>query len=262
MVVDAAKRFLRNNSGTTAVIFGLAMLPITIGVGAAIDYSRAANARAEMQTAVDAAALGAAREGGKLDDAGLSTLGRDFFDANFKSRDSVNVSTMSVARSGRTIKVAAKGGVDTSIMQLMGIRTVDIAADAQVGWGNNTVELALVLDNTGSMAQSGKLPALKQAVNNLLDVLEKSAPEPGSFKVSIVPFTTQVNVGAASRSADWLGFQPCGHQPVVARRHGRLGRMSSSIVTSPTTSTPRRASAAIRARSTRQSSAPNPVLRN
>ena len=97
MVVDAAKRFLRNNSGTTAVIFGLAMLPITIGVGAAIDYSRAANARAEMQTAVDAAALGAAREGGKLDDAGLSTLGRDFFDANFKSRDSVNVSTMSVA---------------------------------------------------------------------------------------------------------------------------------------------------------------------
>ena len=106
--------------------------------------------------------------------------------------------------------MAAKGGVDTSIMQLIGIRTVEIAADAQVGWGNNTVELALVLDNTGSMAQSGKLPALKQAVNNLLDVLEKSAPDPGTFKVSIVPFTTQVNVGTASRSADWLGFNLAG----------------------------------------------------
>ena len=210
MVVGTAKRFVGNNSGTTAVMFGLALLPLIIGVGAAIDYTRAANARAEMQTAVDAAALGAAREGGKMDDPSLTTLGRNYFDANFKPGSGVNVSNLSVTKSGRSIRVAARGAVDTSIMQVVGIRTVDIAADAQAGWGTNTVELALALDNTGSMAQSGKLPALKQAVNRLLDVLEKASPEPDAFKVSIVPFTTQVNLGTAARGADWLGFNLSG----------------------------------------------------
>jgi Flp pilus assembly protein TadG len=212
MLRRPAQRFWHNTSGATAVIFGLALLPICIAVGAAVDYTRAANGRTGLQLAVDSAALAAAREGAKMDDASLSQFGRQFFDANFKARD-INITDVNITRSDKRIRVSARGGVDTSILQLFGLKVIDVAADAQVGWGTSNIELALVLDNTGSMAQSGKLPALKQAVNKLLDILEKSAPDPDTYKVSVVPFTTQVNVGAAAKAADWLGFNLLGINP-------------------------------------------------
>jgi hypothetical protein len=160
MLQRPAQRFWRNTGGATAVIFGLALLPICIAVGAAVDYTRAANGRTGLQLAVDSAALAAAREGAKMDDASLSQFGRQFFDANFKGRD-ININDVNITRSDKRIRVSARGGVDTSILQLFGLKVIDVAADAQVGWGTSNIELALVLDNTGSMAQSGKLHALK-----------------------------------------------------------------------------------------------------
>ena len=56
------------------------------------------------------------------------------------------------------------------------------------------LELALALDNTGSMLDSGKLDALKTATNSLLDTLEKASKKKDDIKVSIIPFTTFVNV--------------------------------------------------------------------
>jgi hypothetical protein len=51
------KAFITNKSGTTAVIFGLAIIPIFGSVGVAVDYSRAHNTRAALQKAADATAL-------------------------------------------------------------------------------------------------------------------------------------------------------------------------------------------------------------
>ena len=51
-----------------AVIFGLAILPIMMTMGVAIDHSGAMRARNKMQAAADAAALTAVTSGQKLDE--------------------------------------------------------------------------------------------------------------------------------------------------------------------------------------------------
>ena len=53
----AARRFSRATDGNVAVIFTLALLPIFAFVGAAVDYTRANNARTSMQSALDSTAL-------------------------------------------------------------------------------------------------------------------------------------------------------------------------------------------------------------
>jgi Flp pilus assembly protein TadG len=54
-------RFVRETSGNVAMSFALAILPMVGLAGAALDYSQASAAREQLQAAVDAAALRAAR---------------------------------------------------------------------------------------------------------------------------------------------------------------------------------------------------------
>jgi Flp pilus assembly protein TadG len=65
------RRFHDDRSGTTAVLFGLSVIPVMAIVGSAVDYGRASAVRTELQRAVDAAALTLVR------DAAALTLVRD-----------------------------------------------------------------------------------------------------------------------------------------------------------------------------------------
>lgn len=56
-------RFLADRGGQIVVIVALAALPMMMGIGMAIDFSRASSARAEMQAAMDAAVLAGAKDG-------------------------------------------------------------------------------------------------------------------------------------------------------------------------------------------------------
>ena len=71
-----------------------------------------------------------------------------------------------------------------------------VSASSETLWGIKKLELALVLDNTGSMASNGKLAALKTASHNLLNTLQAAAKQPGDVKVAIIPFDRMVNIGA------------------------------------------------------------------
>ncbi len=66
-----------------------------------------------------------------------------------------------------------------------------------------------MLDNIGSMADIGKITALKIATNNLLTQLDSAATAIGDVYVSIVPFANDVNIGSShytSASIDWTDW--------------------------------------------------------
>ena len=104
--------------------------------------------------------------------------------------------------------------------QILGQSAINLSASSEVLWGIKKLNLALVLDNTGSMAQSAKMTNLKTAAHNLLTTLQTAAKKPGDVQVAIVPFATDVNVGTGNVSASG-SIGPNGTPPtaLAARRH-------------------------------------------
>ena len=91
--------------------------------------------------------------------------------------------------------------------RLIGQDQVNITASGEVVWGIKKLNLALALDNTGSMASSNKMTALKKAAHNLLNTLQKAEKTPGDIKVSIIPFAVDVNVGTEQVNAAWIDWE-------------------------------------------------------
>ncbi|MGH6994909.1 MAG: pilus assembly protein TadG-related protein [Stellaceae bacterium] len=60
MITRWVRSLNRDADGTVAVLFGLLMIPLIVAVGVGVDYGRAAEIRATLQSAVDAAALAGA----------------------------------------------------------------------------------------------------------------------------------------------------------------------------------------------------------
>lgn len=206
---NIARRFASDERGATAILFGIALVPV-IGMGAAVlDYSRAAAARTQVQGALDATALMLARDAGQFSDAQLQSRGQVFFSAQMTRKYGAVVSPLSVTRDSKAIKVAATATVPTAMMGILGIQRVEIGTSSRVAWGGRKVELALVLDNTGSMADSisgqRKIDALIASATDLLTTLQGAARSPDDVKIAIVPFDAQVKVDPATyRNANWL----------------------------------------------------------
>jgi hypothetical protein len=79
-----------------------------------------------------------------------------------------------------------------------------------VVWGQSKLWVALVLDNSGSMAQGdsngSKMDALHNAGKQLLTTLQNAAANAGDVQVAIVPFDRHVNVGTGNVGKSWIGW--------------------------------------------------------
>lgn len=213
-------RFGKDRSGNVALLFGFALIPVLGMAGAVLDYGRASSARATLDTAVDSAALMVAREASRLGDAELRRRAEALIRANIAGNADAALGAFSVSvdRPGRRVSISAQAAVQTSVTRILGVETVPVSASAQAGWGMNRIELALVLDNTGSMASSGKMDELKKASLSLIDTMQKASTEAGQIRVSIVPFATQVRLANSYRDASWLRFNPADADPLLAIR--------------------------------------------
>lgn len=68
-------------------------------------------------------------------------------------------------------------------------------------WGNTRIRVALALDATGSMANSGKIPAMKEAAKELIDQLSANAKTAGDLYISMIPFSTPLTRALPSISS-------------------------------------------------------------
>jgi Flp pilus assembly protein TadG len=203
-------RFVADRRGGVAPIFALAIIPIIGLVGAAVDYSRGNAARTAMQAALDATALMLSRDAAGMDPSQVSAKATSFFNAQFSRSEVTNVQANGVLSSPQQgsfiLDVTASGTVPTTFTRLLGQQKLDISSSAQVKWGVKKLELALVLDNTGSMGNNGKLTQLKSASKNLLTTLQTAAKQLGDVKVAIIPFDRTVNVGTGYAGQSWIDY--------------------------------------------------------
>lgn len=199
--------FRSARGGNVAIIFGLASLPIICATGAAIDYSRANSVKADMQAALDAAALILSKEAATDTHHQLRESALKFFKADFNRPEAKNITvTATYSSSDSSVKVDATVTVPTTIMQLIGYDQFTIKGSSTSTWGVQDLRVALVLDNTGSMADDGKIGALKHAGKSLLSILQSSSQTPGDVQVAIIPFANGVNVDTDNVDATWLDW--------------------------------------------------------
>ena len=202
------RRFAKDTSANIAMMFGLLTIPLIAATGGAIDYSRAYEQRLVVQDALDAAALAANRLIGSATEDEIYAQALAFFLANTEGRIDDDL-TLSMVVDGGSVELTTPLSVPTSFLGIVGVDAITFNLRAKTLAGAATYEVALVLDNSGSMRGS-KIASLKVAANDLVDTLfalNQSNPQPDPIRIAVVPFSASVNVGAGNANAGWMDTQ-------------------------------------------------------
>lgn len=197
------RRWMSDTRGNYAIIFALTLVPILVAIGGAIDISQAYVVKQRLTRALDAAGLAVAGQTG-LTTAQIQATVQNYFNANYPSTKLGTPGSVTVTTSDNLVNLSVTATMNTSLMSIAGIKTLTIKAASQVTRMGKKLEVALVLDTTGSMSSNSKLSTLKTAAKSLLTTLQAAAGTDGDIKVAIVPFAVDVNVGTAYKNETWM----------------------------------------------------------
>jgi hypothetical protein len=220
------KRFARDERGVFAVIFGLIAIVLVAVGGAVVDYVLLEQARNRAQIALDAAALALqpmvfenpidiADIEGRAEALLLDQLGTEFGVGG----ELVNA-VADVTQGSLTLN--AHISMPTMFVSLVGVPQLSAGVTAQAQRMMLNLEVAMVLDNSGSMGErhgrTTRMDNLKTAARcatNILlyDAVDDATCQPRSgaavkenVKIGLVPFTLMVNIGTQFRNASWLDW--------------------------------------------------------
>lgn len=247
-LLDVVRRncraFAASENGNVIMLFSLAMIPLMGLTGVAVDYSRASAIKAAMQAAADSAALGLSRSASSMNQAGLDAAAANYFNATFTRPEIAGpqVTASYNTANGTSVTVNASAVLQTTFMGVVGIKQMPINVSSTAAWGNTRLRVALALDNTGSMAWSGKMDALKTAAKNLLNQLKAAASQNGDVYVSIIPFSKDVNVGKDSYTQNWIDWEDWDDDngddvnttTCTTKKTGKSGKATKKCTTSTT----------------------------
>jgi Mg-chelatase subunit ChlD len=222
-------QFGRARSGTVAMIFGLSLLPVTLAIGVAIDYSRIVSYSSRLNAAADAGALAGASvthdpvSGAVVDPNILHPLrlaaATGAFQANLANSPQFQNVAFSMTEISGGVSVTANATINHAFASLLNMKSTRLGAKANaVQRATTPLEVVFVLDNTGSMGQFNKMPLLKASMQKFLGKLQNAATAKNPVKVGLVPFTTMVKMNPGSaigqpwlkqNAADTLFWQGC-----------------------------------------------------
>jgi len=231
------RKFFSDTGGNYSLMLAVAIVPIMGALALAVDYAEMSRQRQLTLNALDAAGVATARrvvEGATPEE--LRAYAQDFFVANLRgvSPDHVtlNVVLPNQNTGGGTLKLSADLTYDPYFLPtfaaLIGKDEQSVAIDFKAQNEirlKNTLEVALVLDNSGSMDYNGsgsgkkRIVLLKDAAKQLVDTIAQQAAQmkqvdkPVQF--ALVPFAASVNVGPDNANAAWMdtdGISPVHHE--------------------------------------------------
>lgn len=200
------RRFGESRSGNVAMIWALCGTVLIALVGLTIDFTRAQTLRSAMQNAADGAVLVAERSS-HLPLPDRTEAARAYFDAALGDQpltSGVDFLVIPLDEGGHRVTASGEFSNGLSLVATLlgnaaGNWRVAVSADA-VSQASPPIEVALVLDNTGSMKDD--MGTLRDAAGDLVDSLYELGGE--TVSIALVPFVAQVNVGSEYRNAAWM----------------------------------------------------------
>jgi len=201
-----------------AITGAIAIVPIMASVSAATDWSAFSRQKSVVQQALDSAALAAAKQlMVTTDETQLSEYARDFFEVNLGdvvNIDDVNFSfNLSEGDSSveppipTTVDLGAQFTYDTMFGPVIGVEEITTNIISEISVGNRSVEIALVMDNSGSMGSNGRINTMKSTTLDLVSTIFQAGSVsdiPDPVKFSVVPFSAMVNVGTNNVDKNWM----------------------------------------------------------
>jgi len=197
--LQSLKRLRHDEDGAmTIMTFFILMLMLMMG-GIGVDIMRQEMHRAKLQANLDAAVLAAASAPypSGLDEDGRSEAAENLVKDHFKKaglEDYLNTFKEGDVRiTATTSKVTASANqtLDTHLMRLSGVKELEAAGLSTAQTGVQQLEIALVIDVSGSMASGSwnesRLDAVKSAAKEFVtQIIDNSG---GHVAISIVPYS-------------------------------------------------------------------------
>lgn len=228
------RRFRSDERGAFATIFAVLAIVLVAFSGAVVDYTSMQQAKTRAQVALDAAALALQPK--------IYTSTSDQLKANAQSlivdrlqdpRNAwtkctsalqppcVNVDTANIDTENGTLTLSAQLSVPMYFVSLVGVPKLNFRIESQATRKKLNLEVAMVLDNSGSMGESmggwsgpKRMDVLKASATCAVNILfygvsDCSTSTSGltvkpDVKMAVIPFTSEVNVGIANATASWL----------------------------------------------------------
>lgn len=230
------RSLLKNRDGNFSVMMVVATIPILGGMALAVDYTNMSRQKSILLNAMDAAGIATGRriqEGGT--DAEIIAYAQEFFKANLNGispdKAVLTVTLPTAEAGGGTLKLQANLKYDPyflgAFQSLIGTQSstnLDFNEVTEIRL-KNTLEVALVLDNSGSMTEIGtgsgktRMELLKDAAKQLVDTMAAQGAAlkqvDKAVQFGLVPFAGSVNVGPGYANASWMdttGISPIHHE--------------------------------------------------
>lgn len=207
------RKFQRDENGNFLMMFGLATAAIFLTIGLSVEYAQSINMKTRVTNSLDAATLATARalSIGDITQAQAASYLEQVFTANIGVK---NIAESRFKLDDVTIDpVANTVTAQASFHQDLRFLSVGTANDKQIvgsrsaaTYGISDIEVAMVLDITGSM-KGPKITALKQAANlGVEELLSVNSPTDTKVRISLVPYSYAVNVGSDLSKYVYLDF--------------------------------------------------------
>jgi Flp pilus assembly protein TadG len=164
------RRLIARRDASVLPVFALTLVPLAGMVGAALDYSRATNIRAELQQALDIALLAGARDG----TTNWANVAASVFNGNLKlSGVSVSAPTFNL-NGNRAYTGSVSASVQTEILGVMGVSAINVSVEAIASVASTTgtyyCVMALNQNERGALTLTGNASILIHAPKCVVQV--------------------------------------------------------------------------------------------
>ncbi len=233
--LSKALRSWRRDERGGVVLFVATIAPLLIAMGGAVDFARFSRYKTVLSNTIDAAAVALASGHDEYTATQATTFVTDYVAASSVADSAFTVTSIVVTTTENGFHIVADASMKTVFLPRGWLMvndqdepTMDTVIVSEVVNSSNRVELALVIDNTGSMncgatlatscvnnwsapAASSRIKSVKSAAKLLVDILmSDDLNDKDQVKIALVPFEGQVNVASAGFSVttppNWIDW--------------------------------------------------------
>lgn len=184
-------KFFRDRAGNFGILAALLAVPLILASGGALDIARHETIRARLQNNLDRGVLAAASLSQSV--GAKETIESYLAAADWPGEIELTVDVTESVNS-KTVAATAHLSLKTAFLQLAGISSLNVPAFSSAQERRPNIELSLVLDISGSMADNAGMTQLKPAAKEFVDTMLKPDMRPVT-SINLVPFAGSVNIG-------------------------------------------------------------------